>query len=140
MSEHTPDSGVGHGGTPGDDLDEDAPLEERVEQWLAREMPIIKMHGGTSAVRKADPDDGEVVVELGGGCSGCDVADITSDNIEAGLVREFSDVKSVSVRVPDPDMGVVHGGGSIMGVDHTEGGRGDWGGSDPNDRGGDDHL
>lgn len=134
MSEHVPDV---EGAGPDDDAES---LEERVEQWLGREMPIIKMHGGTSAVRTADPDSGEVVVELGGGCSGCGVSDITSDNIEAGLLKEFPELETVTVRVPDPDVGVVNGGGSIMGVDHTEGGRGDWGGSDPNDRPGDDHL
>lgn len=139
MSEHAPDAEeAGH--DAGGNGDGEPSLEVRVEQWLAREMPIIQMHGGTSAVRNIDPDSGEVVVELGGGCSGCDVADITSDNIEAGLLREFPELESVTVRVPDPDMGVVHGGGSIMGVDHTEGGRGDWGGSDPNDRPGDEHF
>jgi len=136
MSEHASDAGEGTERGPSEGGD----LAEEVEQWLAREMPIIQMHGGTSAVRKADPEDGEVVVELGGGCSGCGVADITSDNIEAGLLREFPRLSEVTVRVPDPDVGVVNGGGSIMGVDHTEGGRGDWGGSDPNDRPGDDHL
>jgi len=138
MSDQAPDAGTGPGAPASDD--DDAPLEARVEQWLAREMPIIQMHGGTSAVRAFDPDDGEVVVELGGGCSGCDVADITSDNIEAGLMRAFPAIEAVTVRVPDPDMGVQHGGGSIMGVDRTEGGRGDWGGSDPTDRPGEDHL
>lgn len=140
MSEHAPDAGPGSGESSNADADEEESLQARVEAWLAREMPIIKMHGGTSAVRKADPDEGEIVVELGGGCAGCGVADITSENIEAGLIREFPSVESVTVRVPDPDMGVRHGGGSIMGIDRTEGGRGDWGGSDPNDRPGEDHL
>lgn len=132
MSDHAPDAddAGAHGGS----------LEERIERWLAREMPIIQMHGGTSAVREADAESGEVVVELGGGCAGCGISDITSDNIEAGLLREFPELESVTVRVPDPDMGVVHGGGSIMGIDRTEGGRGDWGGSNPNDRPGEDHF
>ena len=130
MNEHAPDA----------DDEGDGSLAERVERWLAREMPIIQMHGGTSAVREADPDSGAIVVELGGGCAGCGISDVTSDNIEAGLLKEFPDVEDVTVRVPDPEMGVVNGGGSIMGVDHTEGGRGDWGGSDPNDRPGGDHF
>lgn len=139
MTEYAPDADQADHDA-GSGAGDEAPLEERVERWLAREMPIIQMHGGTSAVRTIDPEGGEVVVELGGGCSGCDVADITSDNIEAGLLAEFPEFESVTVRVPDPDMGVVHGGGSIMGVDHTEGGRGDWGGSDPNDRPGAEHF
>lgn len=100
-------------------------LREAVEQWLNRELPIIRMHGGTSAVRAADPDTGEIVVELGGGCSGCAVSDVTSGNIEAGLVRDFPEVSEVTVRVPDDDaFGAVGGGGALMGIDRSEGGRG----------------
>ena len=138
MTDHPPDADAV--GSMGADSDEESPLRERIEQWLSREMPIIQMHGGTSAVRTADPETGEIVIELGGGCAGCDVADITTDNIEAGLLREFPEVVDVTVRVPDPDMGIVHGGGSIMGVDRTEGGRGDWGSSNPADNPGEDHF
>ncbi|GAB3019491.1 NifU family protein [Natronobiforma cellulositropha] len=105
-----------------------ASLQERVEKWLAREMPIIQMHGGTSAVREADPDTGVVVIELGGGCSGCGVSDITTANIEAALLQ-WEEVNEVIVRVPDPreSLGGPEGGEPIMGIDRTEGGRGDWG-------------
>ncbi|PSP80852.1 hypothetical protein BRC81_01590 [Halobacteriales archaeon QS_1_68_20] len=100
-------------------------LREAVESWLQRELPIIRMHGGTSAVREADPETGEVVVELGGGCAGCEISEITSGNIEAGLLEDFPEVEDVSVRVPDDDaFGATGGGGSIMGIDRTEGGRG----------------
>ena len=107
--------------------DEDAPLKERVERWLAREMPIIKMHGGTSAVREANPETGEVIIELGGGCSGCDVADITSGNIEAELLR-WPEISDITIRVPDPrdSLGGPDQAESIMGIDRTEGGRGDF--------------
>jgi Fe-S cluster biogenesis protein NfuA len=105
--------------------DGDATLRERVERWLAREMPIIRMHGGTSAVRTADPDTGEVVVELGGGCRGCSVADVTTGNITAELLT-WDDVEDVTVRVPDAEeaLGAPEGGGSVMGVERNEGGRG----------------
>lgn len=102
-----------------------AELRDAVEAWLARELPIIRMHGGTSAVRDADPDTGEVVVELGGGCAGCEISAITSGNIEAGLLGDFPEITDVSVRVPEDDaFGATGGGGSIMGIDRTEGGRG----------------
>ena len=100
-------------------------LREAVERWLQRELPIIQMHGGTSAVREADPETGEVVVELGGGCAGCEISAITGGNIEAGLLSEFPEITEVSVRVPDDDaFGATGGGGSVMGIDRTEGGRG----------------
>ena len=106
----------------------DATLQERIERWLAREMPIIQMHGGTSAVREADPETGVVVIELGGGCSGCEVSDITTGNIEAALLQ-WDEVEEVIVRVPDPrdSLGGPDQAESIMGIDRTEGGRGDWG-------------
>ncbi len=112
--------------------DGDDSLRARVERWLGREMPIIQMHGGTSAVRKADPDTGEVIVELGGGCSGCSVSDVTTGNIEAALL-EWEEIEDVTVRVPDPreQLGGPEQAESIMGIDRTEGGRGDWGSSNP---------
>ena len=117
--------------------DEDVPLKDRVERWLAREMPIIQMHGGTSAVREADSETGEVIIELGGGCSGCSVSDVTTGNIEAALLQ-WPEVTDVTVRVPDPreSLGGPDQAESIMGIDRTEGGRGDWGSSNP----GKDHF
>ncbi|WP_207586946.1 NifU family protein [Halomontanus rarus] len=117
--------------------DGEGALKERVERWLAREMPIIQMHGGTSAVREVDPDTGEVVIELGGGCKGCSVSDVTTGNIEAELIQ-WDEIDSVTVRVPDArdSLGDHDQAESIMGVDRTEGGRGDWGSSDP----GQEHL
>lgn len=100
-------------------------LREAVEEWLQRELPIIRMHGGTSAVREADPETGDVVVELGGGCAGCEISEVTSGNIEAGLLEEFPEVEDVAVRVPDDEaFGTTGGGGSVMGIDRTDGGRG----------------
>jgi Fe-S cluster biogenesis protein NfuA len=86
-------------------------------------MPIIEMHGGTSAVRKAEPG-GEVVIELGGGCRGCEVSEVTTGNIEAELLQ-WPEIEEVTVRVPDSGESFgVDQPGSIMGVDRTEGGRG----------------
>ncbi|MXV63891.1 NifU family protein [Natronorubrum sp. JWXQ-INN-674] len=120
-----------------DAADGDSSLRERVEAWLSREMPIIQMHGGTSAVREADPETGEVIVELGGGCKGCSVSDVTTGNIEAELIQ-WPEIDEVTVRVPDAreSLGGPDQAESIMGVDRTEGGRGDWGSSNP----GKDHL
>ena len=112
-------------------------LRGRVERWLATQMPIIQMHGGTSAVREADPGTGEVIIELGGGCRGCSVSDITTNNIEAELLS-WEEIEDVTVRVPDAreSLGGPDQAESIMGIDRTEGGRGDWGSSNP----GKDHL
>lgn len=90
-------------------------LKGRIETWMVGQMPIIQMHGGTSAVRKADPESGEVVVELGGTCSGCGISDMTAQNIKADLITEFEEVDDVTVRVPST---------GEVGSETVEGGRG----------------
>ncbi|WP_236639852.1 NifU family protein [Salinigranum halophilum] len=93
----------------------DEPLKERIETWMVGQMPIIQMHGGESVVREANPETGEVVVELGGTCSHCGVSNITAQNIKADLIRDFEEVRDVVVRVPDT---------GEMTSDTVEGGRG----------------
>ena len=67
----------------------DESLKSRVEQWMVAQMPIIQMHGGTSVVREANPETGQVVVELGGTCSGCGISNITAQNIKRDMFMEF---------------------------------------------------
>ncbi|MCH7660705.1 MAG: NifU family protein [Euryarchaeota archaeon] len=98
-------------------------LKSRVETWLVKQMPIIQMHGGTSAVRKAEPG-GEVIIELGGGCRGCEVSAITTGNIEAELLQ-WPEIEEITVRAPDAGESFgVDQPESIMGIDRSEGGRG----------------
>lgn len=101
-------------------------LKERVESWLAAQMPIIRMHGGESAVREANPDAGRVVVELGGACSGCGISPRTAQTMKVELAQEFDEVTDVVVRIAD-DRGATFDfeqGESLMGIDRNEGGRG----------------
>ncbi|GGJ05338.1 NifU family protein [Halobellus salinus] len=90
-------------------------LKHRIEEWMVGQMPIIQMHGGDSVVRKADPDTGEVVVELGGACAGCGISDITANNIKSDLIMDFEDIDSVVVKIPSSGD---HGSSTV------EGGRG----------------
>jgi Fe-S cluster biogenesis protein NfuA len=75
-------------------------LKERVEEWMVGQMPIIRMHGGRSMVREADPETGTVTVELGGSCAGCGISDLTAQNIKRDLIQDFDDVEEVHVLVP----------------------------------------
>ena len=106
--------------------DEEGSLRQRVEKWLTRQMPIIQMHGGTSAIRKADPESGEVIIELGGTCAGCGISNITVQNIEGQLYQDFEEVTDVTVRTPDvgAEQWEREGNESLMGIDISEGGRG----------------
>ncbi|MGM0605334.1 MAG: NifU family protein [Halobacteriota archaeon] len=93
----------------------DESLTSRVETWMAKQMPIVQMHGGTSVVREADPETGRVVVELGGTCSGCGISNITAQNIQRDMVFAFDEVTDVEVKVPST---------GDVGADTVEGGRG----------------
>jgi Fe-S cluster biogenesis protein NfuA len=112
-------------------------LREEVETWLTAQMPVIRMHGGESAVREVDPVAGRVVVELGGACSGCGISARTAQNIKLDLADEFEEVEDVVVRVGDGTSGTPweedNHGESFMGVDRNEGGRGGRGESGPGD-------
>ena len=116
------------------DATESESLKSRVETWLTGQMPIIQMHGGTSAVREADPEESRVVIELGGACEGCAISPRTAQNIKVELAKEFDEIDDVVVRADD-------GGGtgeegrrreSFLGIDRNEGGRGGRGESGPN--------
>jgi len=108
-------------------------FRERVETWLTAQMPIIRMHGGESAVRTADPETGEVVVELGGACSGCEISPRTAQNIKLDLAAEFDEVEDVVVRVAEDGSSSFDFDReeSFMGLDRNEGGRGGRGESGP---------
>lgn len=75
-------------------------LKERVEDWMVGQMPIIRMHGGRSMVREANPETGTVSVELGGSCAGCGISDLTAQNIKRDLIQDFEEVEEVHVLVP----------------------------------------
>ncbi|SEO51621.1 Fe-S cluster biogenesis protein NfuA, 4Fe-4S-binding domain [Halogranum amylolyticum] len=94
----------------------DESLQERIENWMVGQMPIIQMHGGTSVVREANPETGEVTVELGGTCSGCGISNITAQNIKRDLILDFEEVEDVTVRVPST--------GDTQSGSTVEGGRG----------------
>ena len=113
--------------------DPDEALRERIESWLSIQMPIIDIHGGTSAVREADAEAGRVVIELGGACSGCGISQTTEQTLDTELVEQFDDVETVIVNYLDDESG---GWGTdqpetYMGIDRNEGGRGGQGKSNP---------
>mgnify|MGYP001061493189 CR=1 FL=1 len=80
------------GNAPGND----ASLSERVSYVLESEInPQIAAHGGR--VRLVDiSDDGVVLLQFGGGCHGCGMADVTlKQGIETTLRRHFPEISAV---------------------------------------------
>lgn len=90
-------------------------LKSNIETWITKQMPMIQMHGGTSMIRELDLEDGLIVIELGGTCSGCGVSNITADNMKRELYYEFDEIKEVQIKVPST---------GNMGSSTVEGGRG----------------
>lgn len=73
-----------------------APLEERVNWLLSTEInPALAAHGGRVALVEIT-DGMQVVLQFGGGCHGCGMADVTlKQGIEQTLMRQIPEVTGV---------------------------------------------
>jgi Fe/S biogenesis protein NfuA len=74
----------------------DATLDERVRYVLTTEVnPQIAAHGGRATLVEIT-DDNAVVLQLGGGCHGCGMADVTlKQGIERTLRAHFPEITAV---------------------------------------------
>mgnify|MGYP000102449716 CR=1 FL=1 len=111
--------------------DTEGPLAERIESWLSIQMPRIQSHGGTSAVRRVDPEAGTVVIELGGACSGCGISQTTEKKLDEELTSQFEAVEEVTVEYHGDEGWAVDQPENFMGIDRNQGGRGGTGKSKP---------
>jgi len=75
---------------------DDAPAVDRIRYLLESEInPQLANHGGQVALAEFT-DDGIVVLQFGGGCQGCGMADVTlKDGIEKTLIEKIPEVKGV---------------------------------------------
>lgn len=83
-------------GIKGNAPPDDAPLGERVAWLLESDVnPQLASHGGRVALVEIT-ENHEVVLEFGGGCQGCGMADVTlKQGIEKTLLSEFPEIKAV---------------------------------------------
>ena len=74
----------------------DSPLEDRVNYVIYNEInPMLESHGGVVNLVEIT-DEGDAVLQFGGGCQGCGMVDVTlKDGIEKTLLEKFSELKSV---------------------------------------------
>lgn len=72
-------------------VDEDAPLAERVSYMIEAEInPQLASHGGKVALLEIT-EEGEAVLQFGGGCNGCSMVDVTlKDGIEKQMLAQFA--------------------------------------------------
>ncbi|GAB5381818.1 MAG: Fe-S biogenesis protein NfuA [Aliiglaciecola sp.] len=72
-------------------VDEDAPLAERISYMIEAEInPQLASHGGKVMLMEIT-EDGEAVLQFGGGCNGCSMVDVTlKDGIEKQMLAAFA--------------------------------------------------
>lgn len=84
---------------------EDAPLDVQIQWVLDSEInPMLASHGGRVALVEVTSES-KVVLQFGGGCQGCGMADVTlKQGISKTLHERFSQITDV-VDVTDHDSG-----------------------------------
>jgi Fe/S biogenesis protein NfuA len=92
-------------GIKGDEPGKEAEIEDRVEWLLQTEInPALASHGGRVALVEVT-EQKEVILQFGGGCQGCGMADVTmKQGIEQTLKRHIPEVTAVK-DVTDHDAG-----------------------------------
>jgi Fe/S biogenesis protein NfuA len=72
-------------------VDDDAPLYDRVRYMIETEInPQLAGHGGMVMLAEIT-DNGEAMLQFGGGCNGCSMVDVTlKDGIEKEMLERFS--------------------------------------------------
>lgn len=83
-------------GIRGHEPGEDAPVEERVQWLLESEInPALASHGGRVALVEIT-ERMEVVLQFGGGCHGCGMADVTlKQGIQRTLTEKIPEITAV---------------------------------------------
>ena len=83
-------------GIKGNEPGKEAAIEDRVEWLLQTEInPALASHGGRVALIEVT-EQKEVILQFGGGCQGCGMADVTmKQGIEQTLKRNIPEVTAV---------------------------------------------
>jgi Fe/S biogenesis protein NfuA len=83
-------------GIKGSEPSDEAALEDRVGWLLETEInPALAAHGGRVALVEIT-DRSEVILQFGGGCQGCGMADVTlKQGIEQTLTRNIPEITAV---------------------------------------------
>ena len=76
---------------------DDAPLIDRINYMIESEInPQLASHGGNVMLVEVT-EDGNAILQFGGGCNGCSMVDVTlKDGIEKQLLEQFAgEIKGV---------------------------------------------
>ena len=77
-------------------ISQDNTPEDRINYVIYNEInPMLESHGGEVSLVKFT-DQGEAILQFGGGCQGCGMVDVTlKDGIEKTLLEQIPELKSV---------------------------------------------
>lgn len=78
-------------------ISDDAPLIDRINYMIESEInPQLASHGGNVMLVEIT-EDGNAILQFGGGCNGCSMVDVTlKDGIEKQLLEQFAgEIKGV---------------------------------------------
>lgn len=77
-------------------VNDDSPLNERINYLLQTEInPALASHGGEITLIDV-VDDGIAVLQFGGGCQGCGMADVTlKEGVEKTLISRIPEINGV---------------------------------------------
>ena len=83
-------------GIKGSEPDSDASIADRVSWLLQTQInPSLAAHGGMVGLVEVT-EEKEVILQFGGGCQGCGMADVTmKQGIEQTLTREIPEITAV---------------------------------------------
>tara|TARA_B100001559_G_scaffold304357_1_gene293749 strand:- start:264 stop:860 length:597 start_codon:yes stop_codon:yes gene_type:complete len=79
-------------------IDENSTIEERINYVIVNEInPGLAAHGGMVNLMEFDVEEGKAVLQFGGGCQGCGMADLTlADGVDRLLKERIPEVKVVT--------------------------------------------
>lgn len=70
--------------------------KKKIETLLAKVRPYIQMHGGDVQLRNFDT--GTVILHITGACADCKLADLTYNDMVAGLLKaEIPEIREILI-------------------------------------------
>lgn len=73
-------------------------IREDITNFLRRNFPQIKMHGGTFTIETVDLEANTIEITLSGACDGCGISPMTIQALKTRLTDEITEIDTVHAR------------------------------------------
>ncbi len=81
-------------------------VKDEVSRFLQTNFPQIQMHGGNAQIQHLDLEEKEVLIQLGGACSGCGISPMTIQALKSRLPQEIPEIDTVYADTGDNSGGM----------------------------------